>query len=112
VRALAVSPDGATLLSGSFDARAIRWSLARGVADEVLRLHESAVNAVVILPDGRSVTGGADSRIAVWIAGKPAPQMILDGHSGPVAALAASPDGARLASASWDGSVRLWPLGG
>ena len=66
VRALAVSPDGATAVSGSFDTSAIRWSLARNAAEQVLRFHESAVNAVALLPDGRIVTGGEDGRIAIW----------------------------------------------
>ena len=30
VRALAISPDGQSAISGSFDSTAIRWSLARG----------------------------------------------------------------------------------
>ena len=51
VRALAISADGATALSGSFDTSAIRWSLRRQAADQVLRLHEGAVNAVAILDD-------------------------------------------------------------
>ncbi|MGB8397875.1 c-type cytochrome, partial [Bradyrhizobium sp.] len=37
---------------------------------------------------------------------------VLEGHAAPIAALAASPDGAILASASWDQTMRLWPLAG
>lgn len=111
VRALAVSPDGSQAISGSFDTSVIRWSLTRNVAEQVLRFHDGAVNAVAYLKDGRIVTGGADSHIAIWTAGRQQPDKILDGHTGPVAALAVSPDGTLLASASWDHSVRLWPLG-
>lgn len=110
VRALAVSPEGDSLLSGSFDTAAIRWSLKTDAATEVLRYHADAVDAVAFLKDGRMVTAGADARIAVWTAGQQQPDNILEGHSGPVVALAVSPDGSKLASASWDHSVRLWSL--
>src|SRR5947208_166126 len=90
IRALAVSADGTTALSGSFDASAIRWSLDREIAEQVLRLHESAVNAVAILKDGRAVTAGADARIGVWTAGNPVPDAVLAGHMGPIVALAVS----------------------
>jgi cytochrome c len=112
IRALAISADGMTALSGSFDTSAIRWSLRHNVAEQVLRLHESAVNAVVILNDGRAVTGGADAIIGIWSPEKPVPVAILKGHEGPIVALAVSPDGATLSSASWDRTVRLWPLAG
>jgi cytochrome c len=112
VRALAISPDGKRAISGSFDTSAIRWSLERNVAEQVLRFHDGAVNAVAYLKDGRIVTAGADAHIAIWTPGKPAPDIVLDGHAAPIVDLAVSPDGKWLASASWDHSVRLWPLNG
>jgi cytochrome c len=112
VRALAIAPDGRTAISGSFDTAAIRWSLERDAAEQVLRFHDGAVNAAIFLPDGRIATSGEDARIAIWQPGEPTPRRVLEGHLAPVAALAASPDGMTLASASWDHSVRLWPLAG
>jgi cytochrome c len=112
VRALAISSDGQTAVTGSFDSTAIRWSLTRNAAEQVLRFHADAVNAVVLLGDGRAATAGADGRIAIWTPGNAAPDAVLEGHTAPIAALALSPDGATLASASWDQTVRLWPLVG
>jgi len=112
VRALAISADGLHAISGSFDTSAIRWSLSRNVAEQVMRFHDGPVNAVALLKDGRIVTAGGDAHIAIWTAGKQSPDRVLDDHTGPIAALAVSPDGKTLASASWDRTVRLWPLAG
>jgi len=112
VRALAISPDGKTAISGSFDTSAIRWSLQKNTAEQVLRFHDGAVNAVAVLPDGRVATASADARIAIWRTGETQPQSVLEGHAAPIVGLAVAPDGRTLASASWDRTVRLWPLGG
>lgn len=110
VRALAISQDGKSAISGSFDTAVIRWSLEKGAASEVLRFHDGAVNAVAMLRDGRAATSGEDARIAIWKPGEAKPAAVLQGHKAPVVSLAVSPDGATLASASWDHTARLWPL--
>jgi cytochrome c len=112
VRALAISPDGTQAVSGSFDTSAIRWSLPKNAAEQVLRFHDGAVNAAVVLRDGRIATSGEDARIAIWTPGASQPSMVLAGHKAPVVALSVSPDGSTLASASWDHTARLWPLAG
>ncbi|WGS02728.1 c-type cytochrome [Bradyrhizobium sp. ISRA443] len=110
VRAIAISRDGASVLSGSFDTAAIRWSLKTEAAEQVLRFHAGAVNAVAFLADGRMATAGADAKVAIWTAGRQQPDQVYEGHAAPIVSLAVSPDGERLASASWDHTVRIWSL--
>ncbi len=114
VRALAISADGSTAISGSFDTSAILWSLKTDTAKQVLRFHDGAVNAVAFLGAGADsvATSGADMRVAIWKAGETQPRTVLRGHTAPVVSLAVSPNGTMLASASWDRTVRLWRLAG
>jgi len=105
--ALAVSGDLA--VTGSFDATVIVWSAGDGAARQVLRFHEGGVNAVALPPYGGFVSAGEDGRLAFWRRGEDAPYRVEAAHSAPVAGLAVSPDGRWLASAGWDGAVRLTP---
>ncbi|WP_065010869.1 hypothetical protein [Mesorhizobium sp. AA22] len=107
-----MAPDGKTAATGSFDTKTIIWSLETGEARDVLLFHECEVSAVAVLPNGRFASAGADDRIALWQIGRGEPAQILEGHTGPVADLELSRDGSMLASASWDTTVRLWPLAG
>lgn len=112
VKAIAVSPDGAHVVSGSFDQSAILWSPAHGVAEAVLRAHDGAVDAVAFLPDGRFVTGGEDGRIALWRTDAREPVRVFASVGARIAALAAAPRGGLIAAASWDRLVRVWPVEG
>jgi cytochrome c len=111
VRAIAVSADGQAAMTGSFDQSAILWNVAGGTADAVLRFHQGAVNAVAAIAGLGFATGAEDGRIALWQGNAAQPAQIIEGHKGPIAALAISSDG-RLASASWDETVRVTSLGG
>jgi WD40 repeat protein len=51
-------------------------------------------------------------RIRVWSAGDPPGARSFHGHQDTVVSAAASPDGRTLLTASVDGTVRLWPVGG
>ena len=109
VRAVLPLPDGQHIVSAGFDHAVILWDARAGQARAVARWHRGSVNALVLLPDGRIASAGEGGRIALWAPGLGAePAQVLEGHTGQIAALAAR--GENLASAAWDGSVRLWNL--
>ncbi|MCA3564851.1 MAG: c-type cytochrome [Methylocystis sp.] len=108
VRALAVSADGETAISGGLDTSVIRWSVEKETAEQVLRFHAGGITSVAALPDGWALSGGEDGRIALWKPGEARPATVLDGHKGPVSALAIAEGIGGIASASWDGTARVW----
>ncbi|KAJ2674438.1 WD repeat protein Lub1 [Coemansia sp. RSA 1085] len=103
VCALAASPDGQTLVSGSWDKTARVW--VDGKCVHTLRGHQYAVWGVLVLSSGSIVTGSADKEIRLWQNGNLVSTM--QGHNDCVRALARL-DGDTFASASNDGTVRLW----
>jgi cytochrome c len=108
VRALAVSADGETAFSGGLDTSVIRWSIGNETAEQVLRFHAGGVTSLAALPDGWALSGGEDGKIALWKPGETKPATVLDGHTGPVSALAIAEGIGGIASASWDGTTRVW----
>src|SRR3984893_4567973 len=112
VRALAVSPDGSAAISGSFDTSIIRGPMTRSAAEQVLRFHDSAVDAVLLLNDGGIASSGEDGRIAIWKKGQAEPGSVFEGHTARVGALAKSPDARSLASPSWARTAGIGPLTG
>lgn len=105
IMGLAVTEEG-RVVSASFDNSVGLWD---GSKAAWLEAHEAAVNVALPLPDGRLASGGDDFSVLLWNEGN---AKELGRHRGKVTALALSPDGRTLASASWDGTAALWPIGG
>ena len=107
VLAVAISPDGQMIASGSEDDTVKLWN-SDGKLLKSLTEHKESVNAVAFSWDGQHfASASVDTTIKLW---KPDGTLLktLAGHTEEVKAVAFSPEGKLIASASDDNTVRLW----
>ncbi len=106
---VAVSPNGQTLATGSFDGNIQLWNLVSGQQKTTLTAHAGAVWSVAISPDGEMLaSGGEDKAVKIWNLRTGELENTLFGHSAAVFSVAFSPDGKTLASVGEDKTVKLW----
>ena len=114
IHAMAFSPDGNTLVTGSYDGTVRLWDAAtHRQIGAPLAGHDGKIYSVAFSPHGKVVASGADDGIVrLWDAathrqiGAP-----LAGHDGEINSVAFSPDGKTLATGGADdGMVRLWDV--
>ena len=60
VYAVAVSPDGKQIVSGSHDRLVRIWDASTGNELKVLKGHTGNVNSVAFSPDGKKIVSGSD----------------------------------------------------
>jgi len=114
VFALAFSPTGTWLASGTSDKMARLWHVAKGEVIQTMKGHGDVITSLAVSPDGKILaTCSADKTVKLWDTSKGIEIRTLAGHTARVSGVAFSPKGHQLASASEDGTVRLWdvPLG-
>ena len=118
VNAVAFSPDGTTLASGSRDDTVRLWDVATGQEKSILTGHRYDVEAVAFSPDGLTLASGSrDGTVRVWdVATRQEKHTLVDEkyrgllNSPWVVSVIFSPDGRTLASANRDTTVRVWDV--
>lgn len=108
VNCVAISPDQSRVWSGGEDGAILAWAFPTGRRETGWAAHPGGVTALAVAPDGLfCVSGGADKKVCVWdTQGRRV--RTLEGHQALVSSLCFAPEGDRLASASWDRTIRLW----
>jgi WD40 repeat protein/energy-coupling factor transporter ATP-binding protein EcfA2 len=121
INSIAYSPDGKTIVSGSFDKTLRLWDLEGNRPPVVFQGHENQVNSVAFSPDGKIVVSGSiDNTVRLWnLEGKQL--QVSQGHKDSVTSfesekgvtsVAFSPDGKTIISGAADKTLRLWDLQG
>lgn len=111
VNAVAFSPDGKTIGSGSSDKSVKLWNSETGELLRTFTGHSNWISCVAISRFGQIVaSGSADNTIKIWNRNTGELLRTLEGHSDIVRSIAIDPYAHILASGSDDGNIKIWSL--
>ncbi len=108
---LAWSPDGRRIALGGSQLNVLDATTGQTLL--TLSGHSVSVASVAWSPDGSKIAGGGagdDSTLRIWNSETGTPYQILQGHTSTITQIVWSMDSSTVASASYDGSVRVWDV--
>jgi WD40 repeat protein len=108
VTALAFSPDGRSLATGTADGAARLWDLRTGKELSRMPGHQGDVRALAFAPGGRVLAVCADGAVRLWNAAEGTELARCVGGRYSALALAFSPNGKTLVSGGWYPRLVLW----
>ncbi len=111
VMAVAVSPNGKYIVSGSSDGTARLFDAASRNLIRSWPAHADEVRSMAFSPDSLLVASGSkDKAVKLWNVSDGRLVRTLIGHTERVLSIAFSPDGRHLVSSSADRTIRVWDL--
>ena len=111
ISSVAISPDGKTIVSGSWDKTIKIWDMQSGEYLHTLEGHMDSVYSIAISPDGnRMVSGSSDETIKIWDMQSGEYLNTLEGHSSYVESVVISPDGKTIVSGDHNGTIKIWDM--
>lgn len=111
VEAIAFSPDGKLLLTGSWDRTLRLWNVETGQKVREYAGTESPIHSAAFSADGTLlVVGNSRGVLLVWDVERDTWKMKLDDRSYRCFGISFSPNGQQLACANWGGEAHIWDL--
>ena len=109
ITSLALSPDGQSIVSTSWDKTIRIWDAHSYKLLSVLKGHDDWVNSAEYSPNGQNiVSASSDKTLRIWDALSGSLLRTLKGHDAPINSAVYSPDGKYIVSASNDKTLRIW----
>src|SRR5262245_3391936 len=103
------TPDGAQIVTGSFDKTLKLWDAATKKPVRTFNGHTALVLTVAVSKDGsRIASGSIDNTVKLWDVPVSAARANYEAHKPAAGAVAVSPDGTLFATGGADKLVRLW----
>ncbi len=113
IMGLAFSPDGQTLLTGTYGARAQIWNARTSEPLGEPVVHQASITYVAFRPDGRQFITGSfnETSVRFWdtATGQPVEHKLLD-HGDIIRTAVWSHDGQWILTGGGDGTAKLWEV--